>query len=492
MENYNSFLPDEMLNKLNRSLDTFYLKIREIIENKSLASQQKEAEIKKLYDSSFENIDGIEKSDDYIKDLLQNINNYSNGKIDDKELFFNLEKHKEDTRSAILINYENTFLATQRKEETEKTKQTLKELFPNSNVDNLNQVQLTEITNDLENPYTATLSEKTLEDLNLPRKDAEKIKVQYKYKVEGKITSGIGDLDTFLGIIQPGLNLILKTGAKLVYEGIIDPSEKVFFGNEELGIKSFYQSWAEQTGNLKKDYDFLHKFGDMPADDTFKYAQSVKKTENHVATYWQNKIIEQINKNRETTYKNNISQYNQNYNRIVSNLLNDENTSQALKDSIKNTDDITKLKVFPLLDSISQEDKDLLMNKPAEVQKFTGNPFDKTKDITETQQALQEIIKQVISETREKDSEGKPVAKATDAGKSALNSIMHLTDLFNKEDSPEFKGKFSDLIEYYKNGYLKNYGKLIENSDYFEYQSSEEAKNAEFMDQLKAMVGNSK
>ena len=52
--------------------------------------------------------------------------------------------------------------------------------------------------------------------------------------------------------------------------------------------------------------------------------------------------------------------------------------------------------------------------------------------------------------------------------------------------------KFSDLIEYYKNGYLKNYGKLIENSDYFEYQSSEEAKNAEFMDQLKAMVGNSK
>ena len=230
----------------------------------------------------------------------------------------------------------------------------------------------------------------------------------------------------------------------------------------------------------------------MPEDDTFKYAQSVKKTENHVATYWQNKIIEQINKNRETTYKNNISQYNQNYNRIVSNLLNDENTSQALKDSIKNTDDITKLKVFPLLDSISQEDKDLLMNKPAEVQKFTGNPFDKTKDITETQQALQEIIKQVISETREKDSEGKPVAKATDAGKSALNSIMHLTDLFNKEDSPEFKGKFSDLIEYYKNGYLKNYGKLIENSDYFEYQSSEEAKNAEFMDQLKAMVGNSK
>ena len=47
MENYDSFLPDEMLNKLNRSLDTFYLKIREIIENKSLASQQKEAEIKK-------------------------------------------------------------------------------------------------------------------------------------------------------------------------------------------------------------------------------------------------------------------------------------------------------------------------------------------------------------------------------------------------------------------------------------------------------------
>ena len=121
MENYNSFLPDEMLNKLNRSLETFYLKIREIIENKSLASQQKEAEIKKLYDSSFENIDGIEKSDDYIKDLLQNINDYSNGKIDDKELFFNLEKHKEDTRSAILINYEDTFLATQRKEETEKT-----------------------------------------------------------------------------------------------------------------------------------------------------------------------------------------------------------------------------------------------------------------------------------------------------------------------------------------------------------------------------------
>ena len=63
MENYDSFLPDEMLNKLNTILDTFYSEIKKIIENKYLDSQQKETEIKKLY--------GIEKSDDYIKELLQ-------------------------------------------------------------------------------------------------------------------------------------------------------------------------------------------------------------------------------------------------------------------------------------------------------------------------------------------------------------------------------------------------------------------------------------
>ena len=55
-------------------------------------------------------------------------------------------------------------------------------------------------------------------DLSRPKPD--EVKKIYKYKVEGKITSKIDELDQFLGIIQPVLNQLIIIPWKFVYEGM--------------------------------------------------------------------------------------------------------------------------------------------------------------------------------------------------------------------------------------------------------------------------------
>ncbi|MGN0929882.1 MAG: hypothetical protein ACI4N3_04540 [Alphaproteobacteria bacterium] len=435
MENFESSLPENLQKQLELGVNDIYKKFDDILHDENLSNDEKNKQI-----------DDLINQNDATKAYFSGLKNLANDYLDLKYStpLKNEDDYKKDLEKISLQStndlkkfVEDCFATKAKKDDMEKAKSALKELgVAEETLNNLNSYQIEEIINELEHP-SAGVEEQIdvlLEDLNLPKKDADRIKKQYQYKVEGKITSGLSELDDFLGIIQPGLDLILKTGAKLFYEGIVDNVEKAFLGNKEQGVKSDFEVWAERKKNLKSDYDFLHTYGKLPKTDTFKYSKNTDKDENHVATYFHQMIIDKINENRRNAK--------------------DEN------------------------------------GNPKPFEDFKGNPFDETKDIEETQKALQEIIKDVIRASREEDANKKHIAKPTDKGKKDLETIGHLLDLFNKKNSPEFKAQFSNMAEYYKSGYTEKYsGKFIEDSDYYAKEEEEKLKEEQMNTLINALGG---
>ena len=393
-------------------------------DDKALSKEEKKIEISELLDEN-------EATKAYFSDLEELKNDYLNKNITEEEFKQRLEEQKKKAFEKISELREDAYASVAQKEERKNCKEALRSIGVNEEiVENLPSFQIDEVINNFSSPTINEDFLETLDDLNLPRKDADKIKKQYQYKVEGKITSGLSELDTFLGMIQPGLDLILKTGAKLFYEGIVDNVEKKFLGNDEQGVKSDFAIWAENKDGLKKSYDFLHKYGNLPETDTFKYRTNTIKDENHVATYFNQMIVDRINENNKNKK--------------------DENGNP--------------------------------------IPKFKGNAFDETKNMDDTRQALEDIIKDVISRTRQKDSDGNPIAQPTDEGKAALNAIMYLTDLFNKKNSPEFKNQFAELINFYKSGYEEKFtGNFVEDdtNSYSEYEKQQK----EDQKRYQAMLG---
>lgn len=473
MENFESSLPENLQKQLELGVNDIYKKFDDILHDENLSNDEKNKQIDELINES-------DANKVYFSGLKNLANDYLDSKYDSEEDYKkDFEEYALKSETDIKKFVEDCFVTKAKKDDMEKAKSTLKELgVEEDTLDNLNSFQIEEIVNELENPSDreeiANESEKPsagveeqldekLEDLNLPKKDADRIKKQYQYKVEGKISSGLSELDDFLGIIQPGLDLILKTGAKLFYEGIVDNVEKKFLGNKEQGVKSDFEVWSERKKNLKSGYDFLHNYGKLPQTDTFKYRTNTDKDENHVATYFNQMIVDRINENR-------------------------------TKDMDKYTaslDNYNKLKAQ--YDALSPEEQEKMEEpkKPSEPlhkgEEFKGNAFDETKDISETQYALQDIIRDVIRASRDKDADGNPIAKPTDKGKKDLETIGHLLDLFNKKNSPEFKAQFSDLAEYYKNGYTEKYtGEFVEDGeDFYDYQKRQKEEQKKYQ----AMLG---
>lgn len=451
MENFESSLPENLQKQLELGVNDIYKKFDDILHDGNLSNDEKNKQIDELINES-------DANKVYFSGLKNLANDYLDSKYDSEEDYKkDFEEYALKSETDIKKFVEDCFVTKAKKDDMEKAKSTLKELgVEEDTLDNLNSFQIEEIVNELENPSDreeiANESEKPsagveeqldekLEDLNLPKKDADRIKKQYQYKVEGKISSGLSELDDFLGIIQPGLDLILKTGAKLFYEGIVDNVEKKFLGNKEQGVKSDFEVWSERKKNLKSGYDFLHNYGKLPQTDTFKYRTNTDKDENHVATYFHQMIVDRINENR----KEALRKYNE----------------------------------------LSDKEKEGKQKPTSE--EFKGNAFDETKDISETQYALQDIIRDVIRASRDKDADGNSIAKPTDKGKKDLEAIGHLLDLFNKKNSPEFKAQFSDLAEYYKNGYTKKYtGEFVEKGeDFYDYQKRQKEEQKKYQ----AMLG---
>ena len=336
------------------------------------------------------------------------------------------------------------------------------------------------------------LTEEELAQFKLTRKDAEKIKIKYKYKVEGKISSGINELDTFLEMIQPGLDLILKTGAKILYEGVMDPLRNVFVGNPELGIKSYFGEWKEKRDNLENDYRFLG------LSDKFKTLKNFDSTEDYAAAVFNNRIIQKINENRMKDYNNNIEYRN--------------NQKEALKEHVKNfltsttfsnPTDKKKAKDFAskdfTFDDLAQNTEILNILEPeiaVNIKNYSKNPsqpeilkgdvnaFDKTFDWNETKLALEGIIRETIEKHRKTDDKGNKINQPTNEGKKDLNAILHLVDLFNKENSDEFLSAFHGILSHYISGYNKSAGKgsdnCVENTSYVGNVETEEKQKQQY------------
>lgn len=490
MENFKSSLPENLQKQLELGVNDVYNKFDSILHDKDLSNEEKNKQIDELINEN-------ETTMAYFSELKDLANDYLGSKYPSEEEYQkDFAKYSLQSTNDIKAIVEDTFVTKANKDDTEKTKLTLKELGVEEEIiDNLNSYQIQKIAQGLGKPsagveesiknsagimekeknsagveegietYPAGVEENLdLEDLNLPKKDKERIKKQYQYKVDGKISSGLPELDDFLGIIQPGLDLILKTGAKLFYEGVVDNVEKTFLGNKEQEVKSDFEVWADRKKNLKSDYDFLHTYGKLAPTDTFKYMTNTDKDENHVATYFHQMIVDRINENRKKEMDEYLSKMEE-YNKFVEKYNKaDEKGKEAMGEAPEK----------PSLPAHNGE-------------KFKGSVFDEAKDISETQYALQDIIRDVIRASRDKDADGNSIAKPTDKGKKDLEAIGHLLDLFNKKNSPEFKAQFSDLAEYYKGGYIEKYsGRFVENGeDYYAYQKRKKAEH----DKYKAMLG---
>lgn len=427
MKKYESSLSENLIKNVENATKGIYKKFDSILHDENLSNEEKKKQIDDLLTTSepvaviFD--DWKNMADKYLD--MQ----YSTPFKNEDDFKKDAEEMRSKTADTLCELIEDIFITKKENDDIAKAKITLSELgIDTDELNSLSKAEINEIINDMDNPYTAEISEEVegiLNGINVPRKDADNIKRQWKYKVEGKITSGIGELDDFLGIIQPGLDLILKTGAKLFYEGIVDPIEEKFTGNEELGIKSDFTKWCENEEGLKKSYDFLHRFGGMPNTDIFKYKigkHKVMKDEDHVASYFNQMIVDRINENR-----------------------------------------------------ANKKDND---GKPVPFEEFKGNAFDETKNMDDTIEALQGIIQDVLAKTRDFDKDGNPIAKPTDAGKAGLNSIMYMTDLFNKKNSPEFKNKFAGLFNFYTSGYTEKFtGNFVEKENYIVNTKENEAQD---------------
>lgn len=419
----------------------------------------------------------------YFDNLLNLTDAYLNGNIKDDDFFKQVDtiraKNINDAKSR-LASY---FSLLHKNDDISNTYQGLQDSldinspeFQNffNDFNSLNSASLEELVVDLNNPFSASLSEQSISDLQLNRKTGDNVKKQYKYKVEGTISSGIGELDEFLGIIQPGLNLLLIGVARIFYEGVVDNIEK---------LGAYYEYWAKSQSNIKKAYDFLHFSNALDEDDKFHYRVRLENDENHIATAFNNLVIEKINLNRKKSLDILI-------NDIKNKCIENSSLSQEKLSNIQNHPDIIHSQAFKTL---SPEDQQYYNSQFQQLSTpISGNAFNKLKDLSETQTAIQSIIKDVLRQSRDKDDKGNPIPKATDKGKASLNSIMYLIDLFNKDNDPSFYNKFVNIINYYKDGYTStSFGSFIEDdaNDYLVIQQQEAAKKGAMQDFINALGG---
>ena len=158
-------------------------------------------------------------------------------------------------------------------------KQEIVDEIMNENPDaNRDEVEAT-VSEAIEDENEAFIDEKqTLSDepFKLSRPKIDKIKKMYTYKVEGKIKSGIPDLDNFLAIIQPAINQVIIQPWKLIY-GTVDAKNYAF---------EKFENWQSKINNLKTAWGTLEKLGAIPKDKKFKYFGDINKKEDEIAGYF--------------------------------------------------------------------------------------------------------------------------------------------------------------------------------------------------------------
>lgn len=242
-------------------------KVRYAIKN--LTKEKAVEEIQKLRDTDKAR---------YFTGAFDLANDFLNGKIPENGRDgFNskLQKIEDDTLDMI-DNLSNSIIEEGIKKQT---KQEIVDEIMNENPDaNRDEVEAT-VNEAIEDENEAFIDEKqTLSDepFKLSRPKIDKIKKIYTYKVEGKIKSGIPDLDNFLAIIQPAINQVIIQPWKLIY-GTVDAKNYAF---------EKFENWQSKINNLKTAWGTLEKLGAIPKDKKFKYFGDINKKEDEIAGYF--------------------------------------------------------------------------------------------------------------------------------------------------------------------------------------------------------------
>ncbi|MCR5506599.1 MAG: hypothetical protein K6F04_01985 [bacterium] len=281
--------------------------------------------------------------------------------------------------------------------------------------------------------YEANIGEEESEDgiefFDPSRPKTDDIKKMYKYKVEGKITSGISELDQFLEIIQPALNQLIIIPWKLRYE-LIDAR------NDML---EKWKVWQDEVKNLRNDFETLKVMDpEMMNGVELSSRYNVKKMQKEVLSYFNKYQTRQLNNQLDEDKETDI-------------LVMMNGAQQAGQP-------ITREEAEKLLDN----------------DKYTKRKkiIDYSKEAKTSRKVLaQECQKLIKNHCRGSDG------KITDDGKNYLKGYAHMIDLFNLEGKDKIH-QFTDATEFImdeSNGRSKAGAKAIEDEDVISMLDEEEA-----------------
>ena len=160
----------------------------------------------------------------------------------------------------------------------------------NSNIINLAETAVTKNDKKSLKDFQKLFKKKYDEDTHDPnfklaRPDTVKTKKVYDYKVEGKIESGIKDLDTFLSLIQPMINILFIQVWKGIY-GIADLSQSA-------GEK--FTTWKERREDIKRSWKTLQAMGVIPYDRKLSFKGGNNAAEDLVGSYFQDHMKNKMN-----------------------------------------------------------------------------------------------------------------------------------------------------------------------------------------------------
>ena len=238
----------------------------------------------------------------------------------------------------------------------------------------------------------------------LKRPDKERVKQLYKYKVEGKITSGIKDLDNFLGLIQPAINQLIIAAWKPIF-GIADAGK--------LAGENF-ERWQKRNQDLSDGWKFLQSRGIIPKDKPFRWAQNIEEKENEMAGYFNAYMCNQMNASIQKDNAEYLKDKEQVFYESRLKETNDENIARSFAQ--KDMEDYKK----------SKEYQDYMKTDGA----YRTDLFDESKPPRWSRTIIDKELLKCIS----RDDKN----KLTEDSKKAMKGYSIVLDLFNKKNSDDF------------------------------------------------------
>lgn len=373
-----------------------------------LKEEDKEANITQyasMYNISLQFIDGKipEMGENGYKNLVQKFENDEVKKIDkiaDAIIEIGIENaSKYETLQELRNKYQNLSLEELEKrvnevlndkvDETENKKEDLATGTVQEGIENVNEATLAE------NEQEQEPEQEPVKPYELSRPTPDEIKTIYKYKVEGKISTGgkIPELDQFLGIIQPALNQLIIAPWKLTY-GLLDA--------KDLALEKF-KAWQTQRKNVNTAFDTL-KFMKI-APDNLELDGNNHSKQNMLAGYWNSYMTGELNTKLEE----------------------------------KKLEAINKL----VAGGKSENEAETEVNsdpKYAPRKKF----FDFSKEPDTAQEVLVDEFRRLLKA----DGVRGPDGKITEDGEKKIKGFCVMIDLFNQEDKDIIPTYYTNIISY--------------------------------------------